>query len=280
MSEKIKDFFAFLKQKLGPEMPEDVSQEAHIKSQDGPWDFIQAAREIPPKKDWLFGEVQTLLWDVASKGSEAVFLFREPGFSNEQGSAQEVKTLLAKQECLAATVIDAQAQHDRSRVCEKAVLAVVTCCEEQLIKGGGNNAGLLNMNGATPIDNEKNESREKFCCHAIEEYENAVGHKPTLIVLSSVDGLMLHAEKGMEHSAQEPPKEVGGVPLMVLESVVPEGRGLLLTVNDIVFTSSPLEWEFGYRDDRLRANGHSEIIVRYEMGLIIRRPEAVAQLAL
>ena len=282
MSAKIKDFFMFLKQKLGTEMPEDVSQEADIKSQCGPWDFILAAREIPPEKDWLLGEVKTLLWDVAHKEKEAVFPLTEPGFSNKRGAAHEAKVPLIRKRFVAATIIDAQAQdkEHRSLLCGNAILALANCCEDQLINGDGSElTGLLNVSGTPSITNDKRESRENFCRSAIKEYKSAVGHRPTLVVLSNIDRFKLHAEKGVEHAAQETPKEVGGVELMALD-IVPEGRGLLLTVDDIVLASSPVEWKFGCKDAELSTKGQSQIIVSFGMGLALKNPKAVAQLIL
>ena len=277
-------FFHFLTRQLGLDLPEDVSPDRPRKSKSSLQALVQASLVHWPERDLLLGLVQPRPGDVAREGDEAVVFFvsKEPGFSSKKGPEQKARVAMTRHEFAATTVIEEQVWDDnyRSRVYEDVVKNILAYCEDQLINGDGSKVtGLLELNNATPIKKDKDESREDFYCRALNEYANITGRKPTHIILSNREQLKWHAEKGMAYAAREFPQQLIEVPIMALD-LVPEDRGLILAVDDIILASSLVEWEFGFKNYQSSAKGQSRIIVSFEMGLIIKRPEAIVQLVL
>ena len=282
--EQARDFIISVRASLGLKVPEDMSEEARIKSRRCLKDFIEAPRIIRPERVFLLDQIEKRPWDVDVQGRE-VFVspaLSKPGFSNKKGSQQLAKATLTEHEFVVATVIENQAQDQyyQGRVCAGAVLAMVEYCEDQLINGDGSkHTGLLNLSDATSVTKYLEESLEDFYRRALQEYASITGGKPTHIVFSHADQLKLHAAKGIESAAKKLPQKLDEVPLIALD-FVPEGHGLILAVDDIVLAASPVEWQLGCGKGNLSAKDHSEIIASWEMGLVIKNPAAIVQLTL
>lgn len=286
MSFNLNEFLEFLTQQRGIELPKDVAQ-ANL-----PY-FTKAALALDPNRFLFLHLAQPRPGEVGRQGREAVVFFtsNEPGSSNRKEPAKgneprlpkepslEARAIMTEHELTVAATEDQVHESLRSLVYDTAVLTLAEYCEELLVKGDGNERkGLLDVRSAEPIAKNKEESWEKFCHRALMERASKIRPSPTHIVLSNIDKHNWHAEE-MKRAAQEFPKQPWGTPLITLDAV-PKGRGLILSVNDIDLASSPLKWEFRCGKDEPRAGGQSEIIIRWEMGLIIRRPEAITQLIL
>lgn len=302
MSETFKDFFDFLIRKLGLAIPEDFSQEEEPHTAQGSLqDFIQVPRAPRLDRFLLLDLVQHCLLEknVGCVVTELVDPYApgKPGDSNRQHKqfellvAKEVKAVITRRVVAAATIIEEQArdeEYKRSVINENVVESVITDCEQWLFNGIEEKIRSLPPDSSNTIIERKGKtSLVDFCYEAIIEYMGS-SHGP-----STYTALVLRREEMqqllVEHqnnpgplvlSPKGHPISLFGIPLV--ESYdLPMKRGMLLKANDITLVSSPgLEWVFGSSNDELRDRDLSKIIVKYKVGLLIKRPEEIAQLVL
>ena len=214
----------------------------------------------------------------------------KPGFSNkplaqpEQCTPNEVQAAMAWKSFVAAVVTEKQAEEQEYKhiIFNRVVPHnVVASCEDQLINGTGSEiTGLLHTGDEDCLT--RNEEPIDFLHRALKEYASRAGRMPTHIVLPYTEILallasgqrMANAARGFRNKSFE----VFGVP--VIESTaIPENRGLIVAADEITLATSPgMEWEFGHRNKELKSCGLSAIILKCQLGLLIKRQEAVVRL--
>lgn len=193
------------------------------------------------------------------------------------------------QEAVAALIVEEKAQEESYRhhiIIEDMIWNMVSYCEDKLINGSTNEIkGLLNVCGDISTTRKCDQTRKEFYFRALETYVRNAGRTPTHIVLPFKEILQLHMERQgsasicIGETAQGFSNKLFGIPIIVSDALSGE-HGLILTVNDIVLASSPgLKWKFVREYGTLKC-GKVAIILHFAMGLLVKRPEAIAKLTL
>lgn len=285
--------FDFLTQKLELELPEDVSRKKLMASEGSLRDVIRFARTKNKSGAHLllsliltrFGETCTRAQIVQPHASG------RPGFANkplaqpEQYAPSEVRATMAQQSVLAAVVDKEQAKDERyirSIINNEVPNNVVASCEDLLINGTGSKfKGLLHASDEERIGPEE---QIDFFYKVLEDYASRAGRMPTHIILPYKEILKLLTSRQRiafaAHGFRGHMLEVFGVP--VIESdAIPENHGLVVSADEIVLAlPSGLKWKFGHSNNELKAHGLAAIMLEFEMGLMIKRPETIRRLYL
>ncbi len=273
---------------LWPNQPGNISQRKDVQSEGGLWDFFKIANENKSGGDLLLGLV---LRETGNRAKVVQpYTSGKPGFSNkplaqpELYTPNEVQATMAWKNVVAAVVIGQRTGEESYQdfILNYVVPRnVVASCEDQLINGTGSEiTGLLHTGDEDCLT--RNEEPIDFLHRALKEYASRAGRMPTHIVLPYTEILallasgqrMANAARGFRNKSFE----VFGVP--VIESTaIPENRGLIVAADEITLATSPgMEWEFGHRNKELESCGLSAIILKCQLGLLIKRPEAVVRL--
>ena len=299
MNETFSDFFDFLTRKLGLAIPEDFSQEAPLTSKGSLQDFIQVPRVPRLVRFLLLDRVQHCLCEkkAGCVVTELVDPYApgKPGDSNRQNKpfkllvAEKASAVMTERVVAAATIINDQAKDEgcnRRAINEDVVSSMLLDCEQLLFNGIKEGIRKLPSDSSNTITRKGKPSLVDACGDAIGEYMSS-SHGPsadTVLVLRREEMQQLlveHQNPGplvLSHKGH--PIRLFGVPLVESDDLS-EKRGLLLKADDITLFSSPgLEWVFGRSNDELRDRDWSEIIVKYTVGLMLKRPEEIAQLVL
>lgn len=249
------------------------------------WHLIQAAQKPLSGRESLLDAIPQY---SCSKGADskvaeivASYTRGEPGFSNKLKApydTKEVTTMLARLDVVAATICDEQARDEdyMRHIINKDVARNFTAfCEDQFINGDGKKIkGLLHdSRDTTVIDSKGSPTRLVFYPRALKKYASIAGRRPSLIVLPNKEMLDL-AELLMGEEPQGFPEKLFGIPVMASD-FLPDDRGLILAVDEIVLVSSSLESNFEARN-----HDQVEVSVGCNLGLLVKRPETVAQLIL
>ena len=294
MSENCEDFFTFLAEKRGFELPEGLSLPMDISSQAILQDFIQAdQKRLPGRESFLSLIPQRLYPEGAESWREEVVQSHasmEPGFSSKllkkpkKYIPSEAKETTILKGVIAAIVTTEQAldkNYIRFVINEEVARNVVAFCEDRIINGNGNQAtGLLSVGGANPAARSGDENRTRFYCRALQEYTNSAGRAPTHIVLPYTAILELLAEQEIALAAPGSPSKLFGIPI-IESNAISEAHGLILAVDEIVLASYPgLQWEFRHVDSEARNLDLARICLRCKMNLIIKHSKAIKKISL
>ena len=294
MIENCEDFFTFLTENRGFELPEKLLVPMGIPSQAVLQDFIQADQKLLPGQESFLSLIpQRLYPEGADSGKEEVvqpLASRGPGFSNrlleqpEKYASSKVKTTMILEGVIAAIVTTDQAldkNYIRFVINEEVARNVVAFCEDRIINGNGSQGtGLLDVGGANPTKILGNENRIRFYCRALREYANSARRAPTHIVLPYTEILELLMEQNKALAAPGFPNKLFGIPI-IESNAVPEAQGLILAIDEIFLSSYPsMKWEFGHIDSEARNRDLATICLGCKINLAIKCSKAIKKLDL
>ena len=291
----LKGFYASVTKDLGLDLPEKLSQRRTAQSDGSLQDFLKAAPLTNKSgQDLLVRLVRKFFGDASDWTAQVVqpYASGKPGFANkpltqpECYTPNETMATMAGQSVVAAVVNREQAGDEnyiRRIMSQDVPRNVVASCEDLLINGQGSGiTGLLHI--GEEDCRKDSESQLDFFYRALKEYASRAVRMPTHIILPyteilrllASDQKMAFAARGFRHKDLE----VFGVP--VIESnAIPKNQGLILAADEIVLASSPgLEWKFGHSNSDLQSRDLSAIMLKYQMGLSIKRPETVRRIYL
>lgn len=277
------------------ELPEDVSRKKLVASEGSLKDVIRFARtKNKSGAYWLLSLILTRFGGASTRAQiiqpHAAGM---PGFANkplaqpEQYIPSKARPTMARQSVVAAVVSKEHAKDERyirSIINNEVPNNVVASCEDLLINGNGSKfKGLLHTSDEERLG--MNEERLDFFYKILGEYASRAGRMPTHIILpyTEILKLLTSRQQRMAYAAQGfrlKMFEVFGVP--VIESdAIPENHGLVIAADEIVlYLPSGLKWKFGHSNNELKACGLATIMLEFEMGLMIKRPETIRQLYL
>ena len=288
------DFFTFLIEKRGFELPKGLSVPMDIPSQAILQDFIQAdQKRLPGRESFLNLIPQRPYPECAGSGKEKVVQPQAsmgPGFSNrlleqpEKYISSKTKTTTIMENVIAAIVTEKQAldkNYIRFVINEEVARNVVAFCEDQIINGNGNQVtGLLSVGGVDSAVRSGDENSTRFYCRALREYTNSVGRTPTHIILPYTAILELLTEQNMALAALGFPNKLFGIPI-IESNAVPEAHGLIIAVDEIFLSSCPgMEWEFRYVDSEARNRNLARICLGCKINLVIKHSKTIKKLDL
>ena len=294
MAENSKDPLISLTQQMGFNLLATMPHKTGAKTEALLQNLIQAVQKRLHDRALLLSLIRHRFCpkDAGSKVEEIVEPYApgEPGFSNnllasgKLPSADKVTVTMARLDITAAIVYKDQMQDEnymRHIINEDVARNVVTFCEDQIINGDGSKiAGLLHDSHDTiPIINKRVELfKLDFYSDALERYTKIAGRAPSLIALPNKEVMML-ANLHTFQDVQGITDKLFGIPVMASD-YLPGDRGLILAVDEISLASSNLELKFECDKDTLNDRERVQIIVGCNMGLLLKRPEAIARLKL